>query len=68
MQQKTKNNHTFQKVLIILRRICSKMDSTLKLQLVFKITVMGLSFYIKLAGPEVGQGLNLLRIYACKYL
>ena len=48
MQQKTKNNHTFQKVLIILRRICSKMDSTLKLQLVFEITVMGLSSSVKL--------------------
>ena len=37
------------KRVIILRRICSKMDWTLKLQLVFKITVMGLSFSVKLA-------------------
>ena len=41
--------HTFQKVLIILRRSCSKMDCTLKLQLMFIIIIMGLSFSVKLA-------------------
>ena len=37
-----------QKVLTILRRICSKIDCTLKLQLIFKITVMCLSVKLKL--------------------
>ena len=34
---------------MILRKIYSKMDYTLKLQLILKITVMGLSFFVKLA-------------------
>ena len=40
--------HTFPKVLIIFVRICSKIDCTLKLQLIFNITVMSLSFSVKL--------------------
>ena len=44
MQHTIKNNYTiihiFQKLLIILNRICSKMDCILKLQLIIRITVI----------------------------
>ena len=48
MRHKRKNNYPYQKVLIILSRICSKMDCTLKLQLILKITITDLSFSVKL--------------------